>query len=212
MKLYGFPPSPRTWAARAVAAQLGIPVELEFIDLTKGVQHGPEYRAINPTGRAPTLVDGDFKLWETTAIMQYLGGQKPNTLWPDDVRTRADIMRWQSWTLSHWEKDSCAPLLFERIVKQIVGAGPPDEAVVAKALENFARDAKVLEAHLSRQSYLVGNALTLADFSVAGPLFYAERAGIPLPDYPKVAAWFGRIAALPCWKETAPQFSAAAAA
>ena len=211
MKLYGFPPSPRTWAARAVAAQLGIPVEFEFVDLTKGEQHSAEYRALNPTGRAPTLVDGDFKLWEATAIMHYLAGQNPTTLWPDDVRTRADIMRWQSWTLAHWEKESCAPLLFERLVKQIVNAGPPDEAVVAKALENFARDAKVLDAHLANQPYLVGNALTLADFSVAGPLFYAERAALPTADYPKLREWFGRVAALPCWKETAPQFSAAAA-
>ena len=211
MKLYGFPPSPRTWAARAVAAQLGIPVEFEFVDLTKDQQHAAEYRALNPTGRAPTLVDGDFKLWEATAIMHYLAGQKPTTLWTDDVRIRADIVRWQSWTLAHWEKETCAPLLFERIVKQLVGAGPPDEAVVARALENFARDAKVLEAHLTRQPYLVGTSLTLADFSVAGPLFYADRAGLPLADYPKLREWFGRVAALPCWKETAPQLSAAAA-
>ena len=211
MKLVGFPPSPRTWAARAVAAQLGVPLELEFVDLTKGQQHSPEYRAINPTGRSPTLVDGDFKLWETTAIMHYLAARKPNTLWPDDARIRADIVRWQSWTLAHWEKESCVPLVFERIVKQILGAGPPDEAVVAKALDNFARDAKVLEAHLAGQRYMVGDALTLADFSVAGPLLYHERGGIPLADYPKLHEWFGRVTGLPCWKDTAPQFSAAAA-
>ena len=211
MKLVGFPPSPRTWAARAVAAQLGVPLELEFVDLTKGQQHSPEYRAINPTGRSPTLVDGDFKLWETTAIMHYLAARKPNTLWPDDARVRADIVRWQSWTLAHWEKESCVPLVFERIVKQILGAGPPDEAVIKRALDNFARDAKLLEAHLARQPYLVGNTLTLADFSVAGPLLYHERAGIPLADYPTLREWFGRVTGLPCWKETAPQFSAAAA-
>lgn len=211
MKLYGFPPSPRTWAVRAVAAQLGVPLHFEFVDLTKGQQHAPEYREINPTGRTPTLVDGDFKLWEATAIMHYLAGQKPTTLWPDDMRIRADIMRWQSWTLAHWEKESCAPLLFERIVKQIVGAGPPDEAVVSRALENFARDAKLLEAHLGQQPYLVGNALTLADFSAAGPLMYADRAQLPLADYPKLLEWLGRVAALSCWRQTAPQAAAAAA-
>jgi len=211
MKLYGFPPSPRTWSVRAVAAQLGVPVEFVSIDLTKGQQHAPDYRAINPTGRAPALVDGDFKLWEATAIMHYLAGQKPTTLWPDDMRTRADIVRWQSWHLSHWEKESCAPLLFERIVKQLVGAGAPDEANVARALGNFARDAKVLDAHLARQPYLVGQTLTLADFSVAGPLMYAEQAGMPVADYPKLHEWFGRVAALPCWKDTAPQPAAAAA-
>ena len=212
MKLYGFPPSPRTWAVRAVAAQLGVPLDFEFVDLTKGQQHEPDYRAINPNGRAPTLVDGDFKLWEAMAIMHYLAGQKPTPLWPDDMRIRADIVRWQSWNLAHWEKESCAPLLFERIVKQLVGAGAPDEAAVARALDNFARDAKVLEAHLGKQPYLVGSSLTLADFSVAGPLFYAERAGLPIADYPKLREWFGRIASLPCWKETAPQMARRCAA
>ncbi|MCW5692893.1 MAG: glutathione S-transferase family protein [Pseudolabrys sp.] len=210
MKLHGFPPSPRTWAARAVAAQLGMPLELVLVDLSKGQQHAPDYRAINPTGRAPTLVDGDFVLWETTAIMQYLAGQKPNTLWPDDARVRADIVRWQSWTLAHWEKDSCVPLVFERLVKPILGAGPPDEAVIARALENFARDARILETHLASQPYLVGQALTLADFSVAGPLVYAQQAGMPLADYPKLSEWFARVSALPCWKQTAPQPAAAA--
>lgn len=211
MKLYGFPPSPRVWVARAVAAQLGIPLEFELVDLTKGAQYAPDYLAINPTGRVPTLLDGDLKLWETTAIIQYLAGQKPNTLWPDDLRTRADIMRWQSWTLSHWEKDSCVPLVFERLVKQVLGAGPPDEAVVTRALNNFARDAKVLDTHLGAQPYIVGDALTLADFTVAGPLVYAEPAGMPLADYPKLADWFGRVTSLPCWKDTAPQRPAAAA-
>ena len=211
MKLYGFPPSPRVWVARAVAAQLGIPLEIELVDLTKGEQRAPEYLAINPTGRVPTRVDGDLKLWETTAIIQYLAGQKPNALWPDDLRMRADIMRWQSWTLSHWEAASCVPIVFERLVKPLLGAGPPDEAAVSRALENFRRDAKVLDTHLGRQPYLVGNALTLADFSVAGPLVYAEPAGMPLADYPTLHDWFARVTSMPCWKDTAPQRSAAAA-
>ena len=212
MRLYGFPPSPRTWQVRAVAAYLNIPLELEFVDLTKGAQHATDYRALNPTGRAPVLVDGDFTLWETTAIAQYLASQKPNALWPDDARIRADIMRWQSWQIAHWDKEACERLLVERLVKQILNAGPPDKAVVAQALESFHREAKVLEAHLAKQPYLAGNGITLADFAVAAPLFYAERGGLPLADYPKVAEWFGRVAALPCWMETAPQFSAAAAA
>ena len=88
MKLYAFPPSPNTWKVRAVAAHLGIPLELEIVDLIKGGSHSPDYLAINPTGRTPTLVDGDFKLWESTAIMQYVASQKPNSLWPNDARTR----------------------------------------------------------------------------------------------------------------------------
>jgi len=212
MKLYGFPPSPNTWKVRAVAAHLGIPLELEFVDLTKGDSRTPAFLAINPAGRTPALVDGDFKLWESTAIMQYLASQKPNSLWPDNARARADIARWQSWQLAHWSKEGCEPLIFNRLVKKLLGLGAPDEAAVAKGLESFNKEAKVLDAHLAKQPYLVGKELTLADISVAAPLFYTKEADLPVGAYPRIQEWFGRVSALPCWRETAPQHIAAAAA
>ncbi len=177
----------------------------------QGRSHTPDYLALNPTGRTPVLIDGDFKLWESTAIMQYLASQKPNSLWPDDARTRADIMRWQSWQLAHFSKEGCEPLLFQRIVKQILNLGPPDEAIVAKGLECFNKEAAVLDAHLAKQPYLVGNdrdarrllgrgavVLCRARRPAARAVFARER-------------WFGRVSALPCWQETMPQFTAAAA-
>jgi glutathione S-transferase len=209
MKLYSFPPSPNTWKVRAVAAQLGIPLELEFVDLTK--PRTADYLALNPTGRAPTLVDGDFVLGESNAIMQYLASRMSNTLWPNDARTRADIMRWQSWQLAHWGKEACEPLIFQRLVKKIIGLGAPDEAVVAKGIEAFNREARVLDAHLSRHSYLVGNAVTLADFAVAAPLFYAKEAELPIAPYARLQDWFARVSALPAWRDTAPARPAAAA-
>lgn len=211
MKLYAFPPSPNTWKVRAVAAHLGVPLEMEFVDLFKGASHTPAYLSINPTGRTPSLVDGDLKLGESTAIMQYIASQKPNSLWPDNARVRADIMRWQSWSLAHWSKDGCEPLLFQQLVKQLVNMGAPDEAIVAKGIECFHKEAKVLDAHLAKQPYLVGKEITLADFSVAAPLFYADRAKIPLTSYAHIKEWFGRVSALACWRETAPQPTAAAA-
>ena len=209
MKLYGFPPSPNTWKVRAVAAHLGIPLELEFVDLTK--PRTPDYLALNPTGRAPTLVDGDLILWESNAIMQYLASRAANTLWPNDARARADIMRWQSWQLAHWGKEACEPLIFQRLVKKIVGLGAPDEAMLAKGTEAFNREARVLDAHLSNRPYLVGNAVTLADFAVAAPLFYSKEAELPVAPYARLQDWFTRVSALPAWRDTAPAPVSAAA-
>jgi glutathione S-transferase len=209
MKLYGFPPSPNTWKVRAVAAHLGIPLELEFVDLTK--PRSPDYLALNPTGRTPTLVDGNFTLPESNAIMRYLASQKPNSLWPNDARARADITRWQDWQLGHWGAEACLPLIFNRLVKKLLNLGGPDEAAVAKGTDAFHKEAKVLEAQLGKQPYLIGNELTLADFAVAAPLFYAQQSGLPVEPYVKLRDWFGRVSALPAWKETAPQFPAAAA-
>lgn len=209
MKLYGFPLSPNTWKVRAVAAHLGIPLELELVDLTKPRSAG--YLAINPSGRTPTLVDGDFTLVESNAIIQYLASQKPNSLWPNDARARADITHWQCWQLAHWGAEACQPLVFNRLVKKLLNLGPPDEAAVARATDAFNKEAKVLDGHLAKQPYLVGKEITLADFAVAANLFYAKEGEFPLGPYTKVQEWFGRVSALPCWRETAPQRPAAAA-
>ena len=208
MKLYGFPPSPNTWKVRAVAAHLGVPLELEFVDLTK--PRAASYLAINPSGRTPTLVDGDFMLTESNAILQYIASQKPNSLWPNDARTRAEILRWQCWQLAHWGSEACQPLIFNRLVKKLLNLGGPDEAAVAKATEAFNREAKLLDIHLSRQPYMVGKELTLADFVVAAPLLYSKEGELPVAPYAHVQEWFGRVSALPAWRDTAPQRPAAA--
>jgi glutathione S-transferase len=210
MKLYGFAPSPNTWQVRALAAHLHMLLEFVALEFAKGDNRTPEFLAINPTGRTPALVDGDFRLWETLAIMQYVAGRKPNTLWPDDSRLRADIMRWQSWNLAHWNRDAFAPVLTERLVKKVFDLGPPDEAAIAKGTEAFDKEAKMLDTHLAGRRYLASDNLTIADFAVAAPLFYVKQAELPLNRYANIGGWFARISALPCWQQTAPQMPAAA--
>jgi glutathione S-transferase len=210
MKLYGFAPSPNTWQVRALADHIGVPLDFVALDFTKGDTRTPEFLAINPTGRTPALVDGDFKLWETMAIMQYVASKKPNALWPDNARARADILRWQSWNLAHWVRDAWHHVLTERLVKQMFNLGPPDEAVIAKAEEAYGKEAAMLDAHLSRHKNLTGNALTIADFAVVSTLFYAKEAQLSLAPYPHIRGWSERIMALPCWGKTAPQMAAAA--
>lgn len=204
MKLYGFPGSPNTWKVRALAEHIGVPFTLELVDITKGAQRAPGFLAINPTGRTPALVDGDLKLWESTAIMQYIAAKARSELWPADTEARASIMQWQSWQLQHWAR-ACEPLLFERIVKSFFKLGEPDAGEIGKAEEVFRSEASVLDAHLARHTHLVGERLTLADFSVAAYLFLSEPAGMPLAGFKNVQRWFGSVAALPCWAKTAPQ-------
>jgi glutathione S-transferase len=82
---------------------------------------------------------------------------------------------------------------------------------VSRGLVAFDKEVKILDAHLAVRPFLIGNDVTLADFSVAAPLFYAERAGLPATPYANVQAWLARVSTLPCWGETAPQPVAAAA-
>ena len=203
MKLYGFPPSPNTRKVQAVAAHIDVPLEFEFVDITKGKSRTPEFLAINPVGRTPVLVDGSLRLWESNAIMQYIAGKKKNDLWPDDARTRADISRWQFWQVAHWH-EGCGGFLWENMVKKFLGLGETDPAALKKAEAAFHRDAPVLDAHLAKQQYLVDGTLTLADFAVGSYLHYAAAANLPLERYPNIRAWYARIEALPAWRQTAP--------
>jgi glutathione S-transferase len=68
----------------------------------------------------------------------------------------------------------------------------------------------MLDAHLTKQKYLVGGTVTIADFAVAATLFYAKEAELPLAPYSHIRGWFERVSALPCWRETAPQMAQAA--
>ncbi len=204
MKLYYFPPSPNTRKVHAVAIHLQLPIDLRLVDLLKGEQHHPEFVQLNPTGRTPVLQDGDFILWESTAIMQYLASQVPNSLWGEDPKIRADIMRWQSWQLAHWYS-VCQPLQFENFVKALLQLGEPDPQVVQQATDRFHKEASVLNNHLANREYLVNNTLTLADFSVASDLTYAIPARFPLENYQHIQDWYARIEQLSAWQQTAPR-------
>ncbi|MEH2167269.1 MAG: glutathione S-transferase family protein [Nostoc sp.] len=203
MKLYYFPPSPNTRKAHAVAIHLELPFDLRLIDLEKGEQRTPEFLKLNPTGRTPVLQDEDFILWESTAIMQYLASQVPNSLWPEDIKSRADITHWQSWELTHW-MPACQPLQYENFVKQLLQLGDADPQVVQRTTEIFHKEATMLNTYLAEREFLVNNTLTLADFSVASALTYAVPGRFPLDNYPHIRTWYARIEQLPAWQKTAP--------
>jgi len=199
--------SPRK--ACAVARYLGSPVEFVLVDLAKGEQQSAAFRAINPNGKVPALTDGDRSVWEANAIMCYLARKAGSDLWPGDER-QIDVVRWLSWDASHFTRHA-GSLYFEHIIKRRFGIGAPDPAAVEESTGHFRRFARVLDDHLRSREYLVGNALTVADFAVAVTLPYADEASLPLSEYPAVERWHARLNELPAWREPFPRVTAQAA-
>ena len=200
MRLHVFPPSPRATKVVALANHLGVDCELCMVDLFKGEQMKTEFTALNPNKRMPVLEDDGFVLWESNAILHYLASKKPESgLWPADARGQADVIRWLSWEGAHWTP-ACTPMAYERVVKKLAGLGDPDLEEVAKGEKLFHQFAEVLNAHLKGRKWLLGNDLTIADFSVGAPLVMAEAARYPLASYPEITRWYGALAALPAWK------------
>ncbi len=202
MKLYYNPLSPNVRRVRLTAAVLGIQLEEKQLDFSKGEHKNPEYLALNPNGAVPTLVDGDFVLTESRAIMQYLASKKPESgLLPRDEAARADVTRWQFWDASHFSPQM-GTLGFERMFKGMMGLGEPDAGKIQDALGNFRRFAGVLNKRLDGKKYIVGDTLTIADLTLASSLMYAKQVDAPVAEFPNVQAWFSRITELEGWKKT----------
>jgi glutathione S-transferase len=202
MKLYLNTLSPNVRRVRLTAAVLGLELEEKRLDFTKGEHKNPEYLALNPNGAVPTLTDGDFVLTESRAIMQYLASKKPESgLLPRDEAGRADVTRWQFWDSSHFSPQ-VGTVTFEKVIKPMMGMGEPDGRKVEEAIGNFRRFAAVLNKRLDGKKYVVGDALTLADLTIASSLMYAKQGDIPVAEFPNVQALFQRVTDLDAWKKT----------
>jgi glutathione S-transferase len=94
-------------------------------------------------------------------------------------------------------------VFFQRLLKPMLGQ-ETDEQRVEDSLNSFKRLAGVLDDHLSRSTYLVGDNLTLADFAVAGNFAFAGPAGLPMDDYANIRRWLATLDELPAWKTSAP--------
>jgi glutathione S-transferase len=213
LELYVFPPSPRSFKVMAVANHLGLDTTLHVIDLVKGEQRTPEFAALNPNMRVPVLKDGDYVLWESNAIDQYLAMKKPESgLLPRSESARLDVTRWQFWDHAHWDPP-CAIFLFENVVKPtVLKTGGSDPAAIAKGAELFQRAAQVLDGQLEGKRFVTGDALTVADFSLGAPLNLAAIAGFPMEPYREIKRWHASLCALPAWQKTLAQCAIPSAA
>ena len=175
MKLYGFPASPNTWKVRALAAQLKMPLEFELVDLLKGAQQTAAFLAINPTGRTPVLVDGDFKAVRSNAILQYPRQQRnPTLLYPlqqNDAKGASSSARRQ------YRNCACSvarpqPLTVGESGKEIyVSLATRDQAMVAKATGALVKEEQNARcasgaAQISRQRYADARRLHLRGAAV----------------------------------------------
>jgi glutathione S-transferase len=209
MKLYYVVGSPNCRKVLAVVNHLGLSLDIEYLDFFTGDIKQPAYLDTNPNGMVPALRDGDLVLWESNAIMQYLAATAPsNSLLPKDERVRADITRWQCWEIAHYNK-ALGQLTFETVAKPNFLKMEPDKAIVEISTRELHRHAPVLEAHLKGRAYIVGNNITLADYSMAHLEGFKDAAPFDWSPFPNINAYYERMRAAPQWAQTAPSSAAA---
>ncbi len=202
----GSPPAWRVWLA---LEHKGLPYDLRMLSFSGGDLKTEDFARLNPRRKVPVLTDGEFTLYESVAIVEYLDERYPESgrgrLFPADVALRA-VTRRLIQEIDHYLATAVGPMLREVFYKL---EGERDAAVIATGREKLAAELRFFEGEL-RGDYLLGS-LTAADHALYPLLALTLRADLKdgRTDVrgligPRLAEWMGRIEALPYFAATYP--------
>jgi len=193
LKFYYHPLSPiarRVWIA---LLEKELPFELLLVNLA-GEQLKPEFLALNPFHHVPVLVDGDLRVLESLAILDYLEAKYPNpALMPQSPEAIAQTRMVQMVTTNELTTKLPAIVLAQE-------SEVPDEAL----LQHLATGFTCLQEQLGDADYFGGDRLSLADITAGTTIGLMVRLGVSLAGYPALAAWHERITSRPSWQQTEP--------
>ncbi len=166
-----------------------------WVDFFHGGVRSPEYRALNPMGEAPVLVEGDEAHTQSGAIL-YLLAERYGRFGPETDAENRDVLRWVLWD-NHKCSAQLGTLRFWRNFLAPEKRNPD----VLKFIDGRCKAAlKILDAHLAENNFVAAGRPTIADFSCCSYLFWMDELGLDATDWPHITAWLDRIRALPGWK------------
>lgn len=204
MKLYYFPVSNTGRPVRLFIAENNIPCEDVVLDFMKGEHVAPDYMKLNPNGLVPTLVDDDFVLTESSAILKYLADKINSPAYPKELKKRAKVNEMMDWFNTGFYRDYGYNVVYPQIYPH--HKRQTDEAqqqTIEWGKSNTQKWLKTLnDVWLGKDNkYLTGDEITIADYFGAALLTSGHVIRNEFKNYPKVEAWLKRIEALPSWKK-----------
>jgi glutathione S-transferase len=194
-KLYCFGESGNAYKVALALTLSGMEWEPVFVDFFGGETRTPAFRALNVMGEVPVLVEDAVTLSQSGVILDYISS-KTGKLGGRSAAERREVLRWLFWDnhkLSTQIGIVRFNLNFVTEDKRPAGVVPFLQARLKSAYT-------VLNTHLEGRKWVAGEAVTIADLSCCGYLFYPEPFGFDRADWPNIAAWLDRISALPGWK------------
>jgi len=204
MKLYYHPISTTSRTIMLFAAESGIKLDMQVVDLFTGEHMQPAYAGLNPNRLVPVLEDDGFVLTENSAILKYLAEKTGSAAYPKDLQQRARVNERMDWT----NTQLCIDLVYGLVYPQIFDSHKrrSDEAQAAtleRARERAQTWLKVLNENIlgPGHNYLCGEAITIADYHAVSYVALAEVIGSDLAAFPNVKAWLGRMKALKSWPQ-----------
>jgi glutathione S-transferase len=189
-KLYCFAQSGNAYKAALMLNLCGAKWEPRFVDFFNGETRTPEYRAsINEMGEVPVLEHGGRRLSQSGVILHYLADHFRKFQGED----RLEVLRWILWD-NHKLTSYIATLRFF-IQFQKTGETPVTEFLRGRVKGSLV----ILDLHLKKSPFVVGNAPSIADLSLCGYLYWPDEFGVTWAEFPAVGAWLERIRKLPGW-------------
>lgn len=195
-RLHGFSQSGNSFKVAFLLQALGQPWEPVFVDFFNGATRAPDWRSqVNQMGEAPMLEDGAKHLTQSGAILSYLA-DKHGKFQGTNADEKYEVLRW----LLFDNHKFTSFLATYRFLKAF-GPTAPDPAVMAWLLARMKAAFAIVDKHLATREYMVGDAPTIADFSLSGYMFYpVEESGFDIAQqYPHIGAWIERLRAMPGW-------------
>jgi glutathione S-transferase len=195
MKLYCFGESGSAYKVALALTFTGQDWEPVYVDFFNGEARSPAFRAINEMGEVPVLVDGDTTLTQSGVILDYISS-KSGKLGGKSAAERREILRWM-----FWDNHKFSTLIGStRYLANFLAEDKRPAGVIPFQQGRLKAAYKVLDDHLSARTWVAGAAMTIADLSLCGYLYYPEPYGFIRTDWPHIDAWLDRIAATPGWK------------
>ena len=195
MKLYCFGESGNAYKAALALTLADVEWEPVYVDFFGGETRLPAFRAINEMGEVPVLVDGETTLSQSGVILDYVSS-KSGKLGGRSAAERREVLRWLFWDnhrLSGIAGSTRYIMNFLAEDKRPAGVVPFQQGRLKAAFT-------ILNTHLADRTWIAGQAVTIADLSCCGYLYYPEPFGFSRADWPYIDRWLDRIAALPGWK------------
>ena len=195
LRIWGRVNSVNVKKAMWCVAELGLKHERIDAGMQHGVVNTPEYRKMKPTGLVPTIDDDGFTLWESHTIVRYLCAKHAaGTLWPTDLKARADAERWMDWAFTF---QGAMRNVFWGLIRT------PPEKRDANAIEEGKKKTlallPILEQTLAHQPYVAGREFTMGDIPIGCEVQRYLRVPIERPPFPAVQAWFERLRQRPAF-------------
>lgn len=187
IKLYGNKFSPPSNKVEMCINLLGLEYEFIFVDLLKGEQRKSEFLSITPFGKAPVLVDGNFNLSESNAIIKYLCKKTKSDLYPSDLEKQAEVDMWCDFISQHLSLGAYLKVMFNKMVAPRIGI-EPDQKSIKEGYEFINKYLALIEEKLNKTKFLAGDKMTIADICLLATIDPSEVIEVNLKTYPKLNA------------------------